>query len=86
MLTHLRAFISGVLSHKPGNGSHSFIPNVCPSSLDCIIPVSACLLKKVILLCKKREWISKDTVLGPSRLAGSSGSPPQPFLETAVYP
>lgn len=80
MLTHLRAFISGVLSPEPGNGSHSFIPNVClRSSPDEVVPVSAPLLKKMILLCKKREWISKDTVLGPSRLAGSSGSPPQPF-------
>lgn len=59
MLTHLRAFISGVLSLEPGSGSHFFIPNVgLRSSLDCVIPLSASLLKKAILLCKKREWIS----------------------------
>lgn len=59
MLTHLRAFVPGVVSLEPGNGPHSFIPNMClRSALDCVIPVSASLLKKAILLCKTREWIS----------------------------
>lgn len=62
MLTHLKALIAGVLSFKPGNCSHSFLPNgPLRSSPDGIIGLSASVLKKSNVFREKVELSGHGT-------------------------